>query len=257
METVAGILRSRTSAELALAKLKSIGFAEDNVIVLTPGASRSEIASVPTEEAEQPGMGKALGGIVGGAVGLATGAALANFFLPGVGHVLVLGLGAGGVGAASGAGGGAALESKLSKGLPKDEIFFYEDALRQGRSIVVALSPDDHLIKLGRDIMENNGAESLDAARENWWIGLRDAEATEYSEPREAFEQIENIYRCGFEAAQEPELRGKTIEEAMDILQKRFANLMKEEPFWRGYIRGQTYTSRLRSKTTNEVRKKN
>ena len=244
MRTVAGIFASRNSAELAWEQLQSKGFTEDNLILLTPCASQSEIGSVPTEEGEQPGMGKAIGGVVGGAVGLAAGAAVANIFLPGVGPVVVLGLGAAGLGAATGASSGGALERMLTKGMPKDEIFFYEDALRQGRSVVVALSNDESRIQLGRNIMESNGAESLDAAREKWWIGLRDAEETEYSQPRGAFERVEEVYRCGFEAAQEPELRGKSLAEARDILRQRFPKVMDEEPFRRGYLRGQIYASR-------------
>ena len=254
MRTVAGIFASRKAAESAWAQLKSKGFTEDNLILLTPGASQSEIGSVPTQEAEQPGMGKAVGGVVGGAVGLAVGSTLANIFLPGVGTVIALGLGAGGLGAVTGATGGGALERMLTKGLPKDEIFFYEDALRQGRSVVVALSTDENRVELARAILGSNGAESLDAAREKWWIGLRDAEETEYSQPKEAFEQVEEVYRYGFEAAQEPELRGKTLAEAGDILRQRFPMIMEEEPFRRGYIRGQIYASR-RSSRDDEAKK--
>jgi hypothetical protein len=250
MRTVAGIFASRKAAEAAWAQLRSKGFTEDNLILLTPGGARSEIGAVPAEEGEQPGMGKALGGVVGGAIGLAAGAALANIFLPGVGPVVALGLGAAGVGAATGASGGGALEQMLTKGLPKDEIFFYEDALRDGRSVVIALSQDESSIASGRGIIEGAGAESIDAAREKWWIGLRDAEQTEYSEPGEAFERVEKLYRRGFEAAQEPELRGKTVAEARDFLQQRYPTIMEEEPFRRGYARGQIYASKQSCQTS-------
>ena len=257
METITGVFPLRAAAELTRARLESNGFSEDNLILLAPGASPRELDSVPTEGAEQPGMGKAVGGVIGGAVGLAAGAALANIFLPGVGPVVALGLGVGGVGAATGASGGDALETMLTRGLPKDEIFFYEDALRQGRSIVVVLSKDENLTKLARDMMVSNGAESIDAAREQWWIGLRDAEALEYSEPRKIFEQVERQYRLGFEAAQQPGLRGKTLVDAQDILRQRFGEIVAEEPFRRGYIRGQVYASTIQTQTTNEARKSN
>ena len=48
-----------------------------------------------------------------------------------------------------------------------------------GRTVIIIVSEDDDLLSQGRQIMENNGAESLDAAREKWWIGLRDSERTE------------------------------------------------------------------------------
>lgn len=252
MANITGVFTSRTNAELVRIKLNSMGFAEDDLILLSPGVSQSKRESVPTEEGEQPGMGKALGGVVGGAVGLAAGSTLATLFLSGVGPVVAFGLGAGGLGAATGATGGHLIETILTKGLPKDEVFFYEDALRQGRSILIALTADDKLIKLGRDVMESNDAESLDAAREKWWIGLRDAEAAEYSEPKEEFDRVEKAYRCGFEAAQEPELRGKTIEEARNILQDRFPNITDEGPFMRGFVRGQNYALKFRA---NDQRK--
>jgi hypothetical protein len=46
-------------------------------------------------------------------------------------------------GAVAGGAVGKFLESSLTQGLPKDEIFFYEDALRQGRSVLVGLAEDD------------------------------------------------------------------------------------------------------------------
>ena len=137
-------------------------------------------------------MGKALGGVIGGAMGLAAGAAVASLLLPGVGAVIAIGLGAGTLGlggAVAGAAGGGALEELLTRGLPKDEIFLYEEALRQGRTVIVVTSEDDDLLTQSRQLMERNGAESLDAAREKWWIGLRDTHAADYDAPQEALER--------------------------------------------------------------------
>jgi len=41
-------------------------------------------------------------------------------------------------GAIGGAALGDALDEGMTEGLPKDELFIYEDALRQGRSVVIA-----------------------------------------------------------------------------------------------------------------------
>ena len=51
---------------------------------------------------------------------------------------------------------------------------------------------------------ERNGAESLDAAREKWWIGLPDPAAADYDRPHEA--RNEPLYRSGFQAGLEPDL---------------------------------------------------
>ena len=74
----------------------------------------------------------------------------------------------------------AAIENQLSSGLPKDEVFFYEDALRQGRTVVIGTSTDDEVVEKGRAVIERHGAESIDAARDRWWIGVRDAEEEQY-----------------------------------------------------------------------------
>src|SRR5262249_52568891 len=67
---------------------------------VSPSASRGEIDSLPTDDAEQPGMGAAVGGVVGGAVG----AALVSLVAPPVGAAAIAGIAGG---ALLGAGGGA------------------------------------------------------------------------------------------------------------------------------------------------------
>jgi hypothetical protein len=66
------------------------------------------------------------------------------------------------------------LEDSMTEGLPEDELFVYEDALRKGRSVVIALA-DESKAPLLRELLKAEGAEAVDAAREQWWIGLRDA----------------------------------------------------------------------------------
>lgn len=207
MKTAVGIFSSREDARRALEGLLKAGFSGDRVTLLAPGAPEERIHSVPTSETEQPGMGRAMGGVVGGVAGAATGmglgAAVASLLVPGVGPVAAVGLlgaallGAGG--AVGGAAAGGALEDSLSKGLPKDEIYLYEDALRKGRSVVVALAEDEERAEAAREILAGGGAETLDAARDAWWTGLRAAEEEEYEGPDFAGE--ETSYRRGFEAA--------------------------------------------------------
>jgi hypothetical protein len=244
LKTVVGIFRTRQEATKAANLLQTVGFEGRNVILLSPGASERDVqAAVPTEDAEQPGMGKAIGSVVGGAVGLSAGALIANFILPGIGPVLALtfGAAAGGLGgAAAGAVAGGALENILSIGVPKDEIFFYEDALRQGRSVVIGLAERDHQIEAGRHVLEKAEAETLDAAREKWWIGLKDAEETVYSTP-EDFKDVEETFRRGFAAALEPTTRGRSFEEAAEYLKKSHPEFYHEESFRRGFERGQHY----------------
>lgn len=251
---VAGIFVAREEAELTMQQALAKGFDAKDLILLAPDASQTQINAVPTEDGEQPGMGKAIGGVVGGAVGLASGAAIATLLLPGVGPIIAIGLGAGTLGlggAVAGAAGGGALENLLTRGLPKDEIFLYEDALRQQRTVLIIAAENQQQVEQAREIMDENGAESLDAARDKWWIGLRDAEATYYAAPSQNGKNDEQVYRCGFEAALEPGLRGRSLKEkeVEASLRERYPNVCDQEAFRRGYERGQSYFAKIAGQT--------
>ena len=210
METVTGIFQSREQAEKAIQQIHAAGIRNDRIALLTPDTDQKTAEQiVPTSDTEQPGMGKAMGGTVGGAMGVAGGASLgaaaASVLIPGVGPVIagaILGaaiLGAGGT--VTGMAAGEALEEGLVSGLPHDELFLYEDAVAKGRSVVIAFAENEELEEKARTIMASAGAESVDAAREDWWVGLRDAEAEDYQSTGRAFETDETNYRQGFETA--------------------------------------------------------
>ena len=252
METIVGIFNSRVDGERAVTQLRAAGIPEDKIVLLAPGASEKQLSEVHTTEAEQPGMGKALGATVGGALGVAggvpLGAAIASFFIPGVGPVIAAGLLGAAIlgigGAATGAAAGGALEGGLAHGLPHDELYLYEDALRRGRSVVIAFAEDDEVAERGRSALTRTGAESIDAARESWWIGLRSAEEERYTAEGKDFSRDERTYRRGFEAALHPNLRGTSYDEALKTLKQA----QDDEVFRRGYERGQDYHRSLKDK---------
>lgn len=250
METVAGIFRSRAQAERAVQNLISAGVRSDNINLLAPGTTPEQIEStVPTTETEQPGMGPAIGGTVGGALGIAggmhLGAAAASLFIPGVGPIFAAGLlgaallGAGG--AATGAALGSEVEGNLADGIPHDELYVYEDALRQGRTVVVVIAEDGTQADAARSILAQAGAESLDAARESWWVGLRDAEAEHYRGQGGDLAADEAKYRSGFTAALSPRAREKSYDEAQEFLRERYGEDCAGNAFKCGYERGQAY----------------
>lgn len=247
MATIAGIFDSRQNAEAAFSELQGrAGFRQEDLVLLAPGELSANSDVIPTAESEQPGMGSAIGGVVGGAVGLAAGSIVANLVLPGVGPIIAFGVGAGGLGisgAVLGAAGGGALENQLSGGLPKDELFVYEDALRQCRSVVIGASTSDAVIEQGRAVLERYGAESIDAARDRWWIGMRDSEEEQYDAPAGEFKNHENNYRCGFEAALHPDLRGQSQDAAAAELRRRYPAMCDDKAFRRGFERGRDYYS--------------
>jgi hypothetical protein len=255
MQTVVGIFTSRKGVERAIERVRSLGIPQDHINCLLPGASEAQLETVPTTDAEQPGMGKVLGGVVGGVTGAShglLGAAVVSTLVPGVGPVMAIGLAAAALlgvgGVVAGAAVGGALEHSLEIGLPKDELFLYEDALRQDRAVLIVLAEEKEQAEAVREAFAEAGAESIDEARERWWLGVRDAEVEVYAAEGLDFATDEPTYRKGFEAALQPAVAGKSYEDAQDFLRVYYVEVYREEAFRRGYARGRTYYEGWRGK---------
>jgi hypothetical protein len=245
MQTVAGTFATRADAERAVAHLDTLGIPRDRITLLSPGG---EPRRVPTEEGERPGTGAAIGGVVGAATGAAVGfplGAAVTMMIPGLGPIIASGI----IGAllfgAGGAAIGATLEESLVAGLPRDELFLYEDALRRGHSVVVALVDDAERAAAARAALERAGAETIDAARERWWVGLRRAEEERYEAGAAAFTRDESLFRQGFEAALSPAVRAKTWEDVLPELRARHGDAVDAPAFRHGWERGQDYQREL------------
>ena len=141
---------------------------------------------------------------------------------------------------------GSALEHSLADGLPKDELFLYEDALRHGRSVLICRAEDEERAVAVLGVMTLAGAETLDAARDEWWIGLRPVEEEHYRADGHDFAQDEDHYRHGFEAALNPDFRGQPYEDAEQRLRQVYAAECDKFGFRRGYERGSNYYRSLR-----------
>jgi hypothetical protein len=252
MKSVVGVFRAVEQAKQACRKLPGEGIAEDNINLLAPGDA-GQLEQVPVEASEQPGMGPALGGVVGGAIGAAAGlgggAAVASLLVPGVGPVMAIGFAATALlglgGAAIGAKAGDVLENRDTHGLPEDEMFIYEDALRRGRSVVVVLAADSDAAERARKVLTEAGAETLDAAREDWWLGLRDVEREHYNAGGGGeFHRDEPSYRRGFEAALVN--RGRALDEGSPQWRGRYSDGSDDPSFRAGYERGCAHCRSLR-----------
>lgn len=249
MEVVTGVFESRDTAEKAVSQLTSLGIPDKRFGVLSPGSKPETVErGVPVTDTEEPGMGKAMGAAVGGAMGAASGAtlglAVATMAIPGVGPVIAFGMvGAallGLVGAAAGSAVGDTVEEELGEGIPHEDVYLYEDALRHGSSVVVAYADDGEQADRARDVMENAGAEDVDTLRERWWQELRDGERAHYHGD---FERDEPSYRRGYTAALHPRRRGKVYSDVEDELRTAYAGTTLDMPFQSGYERGQSYRS--------------
>jgi hypothetical protein len=257
MEAVSGVFSNRSDAERAVEEARRVVSAE-KVTLLTPGTTTQidrELQSVPVDAGEQPGMGKAVGAVVGAAAGM-SGSSLLIALVPGVGPITAIGiLGAAiltAAGASIGASAGGKLEESVSEGLPQDEIFVYEDALRKGRSVVIVLAENQAMASLLRELLGAEGAEAIDAAREHWWIGLRSAERDRYAKSGRNFNNDEKFYRLGFEASLHARMRCKEFDQvsgemyaALEDIQRQYPNADVEEPFTRGYQRGREHYQQL------------
>lgn len=254
MKAVTGVFISQENAQRAVQVLRAAGVPEEKITLLTPGDTHQH--SEPVDAAEQPGIGKAIGAVVGAAGGFSGGTLLAAAIVPGVGPVTAIGLlGAailGAAGATLGASVAGSLENFTTEGLPEDEIFVYEDALRKGRSVVIAMAQNDEVAAPLRELMKSEGAEEIDAARHQWWIGLRSAEREHYDRSGDSSPQNEKFYRMGFEAALHSRTRcmefdqvSAEMDSLLEDLQKQYPAVDLEEPFTRGYQRGREYYQRL------------
>jgi len=242
MVPVVGVFKTRTQADQAVKEVRSIGTFRDRIATLTPQFTEEELQSVVATQGEQPGMFKALGAVVGGAVGAGVVETLAMTLVPGVGQVLVIGLAGGAlIGALTGGAIGSAAEKSVFGPLPEQELFIYKDALRKGRTVVIATADTEFQARGARGAMERAGAESIDSARNMWWLGLRDLEKEHYEGAGGNFEEDERYFRSGFETAMLRENRDKSYEQVRQQLKERHLEFFDRDAFRKGYERGRAY----------------
>jgi len=239
---MSGVFSSRDDAQRALAALSSIGVPDTKTSLLTPGEVSKQSEWIRFDAAESAGTGQGQ-------------PVLMSAFLPGVGWVT----GAGplaiailrAAGARIDAAAGGSPKDALVEALPEDEIFVYEDALRDGRSVVIAMADDATAEPIRKALLER-GAEATDTQRQQWWMELRDLEREHYSASGRSFTQDEKFYRLGFEAALHARTRcmefdqvSAEMDSRLEDLEQQYPDAEIEEPFRRGYRRGRAYFQAL------------
>lgn len=252
MEAISGVFRTREDAEKAINELRRAGIPDNRIGLLAPGSDDRDLErGLPVTDTEEPGMGRAMGAAVGGAMGAAGGAtlglAVASLAVPGVGPVIAFGMvGAallGVVGAATGAAVGDQVEEQLGEGIPHEDIYLYEDALRHGRSVLIVYTDGDDETDKAEEVLVRSRAMDLDELRENWWTELRDNERAYYHRDGRDFDQDEESYRRGYEAALHPRRRGKAYSEVEQDLQSAYVGEL-DTAFREGYERGLAHHTR-------------
>jgi len=256
MESVVGVFQSADDVRRALELLQEIHIDRNHTTILWPGDENApQRMTAIDNQSTRPG--EALGGTVGGALGVAggatLGAAVASLFVPGVGTIVVAGvlaaalLGTGG--ALVGAAVGDALEHGLVRGIPDDELYLYESALRQGRTVFLVSAEGQHIARKVQEVFRHVGAADLAAVREDWWLGLREGQQKIYETQGGDFSRDEPEYRRGFELALRPELRGKSLDDVAEAIRRSASGDPASSAFRAGYDRGQAHQRDLLART--------
>jgi hypothetical protein len=259
MKAVAGVFRSRADAERALAVAQSAGVPDENIVVLATGDIRQKAGAGSGLATEEPGIKKAEGAELetcGGSPGMPVFCAV----IPGVGAITAFGrLGVAVLGVAGApveAAAGGELEKATAEALPEDEMFVYEDALRNAATVLIILA-EEHGAETLRKLLNANGAASIEDARHRWWMGVRSAEQENYSKLNRSFTQDEKFYRLGFEASLHAKTRCREYDQVMgemtaklEDLKREYPNANVEEPFIHGYERGRDYYQGLCNQST-------
>jgi hypothetical protein len=135
---IIGVFRDPAQAQQALRELRTAGFREDQLGVLSHQVAGKAVVGGGTEPAashweEGAAVGAATGAVAGGlwALGMAAG------MLPAIGPVIAGGLLASVLASAAGtAVAGGIIGALLGLGLPEEEARFYEREFRSGRTLV-------------------------------------------------------------------------------------------------------------------------
>jgi len=224
MPTVTGIFHSPAQAEQAIASLKGSGFREEQINILSRG------------ESSFPAHGKQAGAAIGAVMGLS-----AVTFLPGLGPILGLGMIASGlVGAALGSAAGKAVD-KHTHGVPNEDLWFFEEAVRSGGSVVIVETKDPTQDTQARNLLERAGGRPSSSMRRDWWQGLRDREQHFLASQGHDLGRVEGDYRAGFEAALHPTTRGRDYDHVASYVETCYPGPCRTAAFRVGYDRGQSY----------------
>jgi hypothetical protein len=180
MQTIVGLFRSTSDADLAVNALRDAGFTDANFSVL---ARENVIDSDyvgdryvddDVDAAEGAGVGAAGGAVVGGITGLLMG--LGALAVPGIGPVIAAGtlataLGSAaagaGIGAVAGAVTGGIVAALVDMGVPEEDAHFYAEGVKRG-GVLVTVQTDATQVDTVDSILRRFNAVEVNTHREAW-----------------------------------------------------------------------------------------
>jgi len=154
---VVGLFRDRHEAGAAVNDLQKAGFAHADISLIT---KRGEEPAESADAARHEGSGAGTGAALGGAAGLML--AVAALAIPGIGPIIAAGpIAAALAGAGIGAAAGGMLGALSEMGVPESEATYYEDAIRQGGTLVVVRCDDSNL-ETAHSILDRHDAVEIE-----------------------------------------------------------------------------------------------
>jgi hypothetical protein len=164
---VFGIYKSTMQAELAVDRIITAGFSNNDISVLLPDSrSSKEFAHEKNTKApEGTTTGATTGGVIGGTLGLLAG--IGALAIPGVGPFIAAGpiMGAlAGLGAGAAAGG--IIGALVGMGIPEYEAKRYEGRVKSGGVLLSVHCDTSDEISRAKDLLKATGAEDIASAGE-------------------------------------------------------------------------------------------
>ncbi|HEX4515412.1 MAG TPA: DUF3341 domain-containing protein [Polyangiaceae bacterium] len=159
-KAVIGFAATQNQAEAIATRLRSEGFATNDISVLFPDKRNTkEFAHKQSTKApEGATAGAGAGGIVGGTLGLLAG--IGALAIPGLGPFIAAGpIMAALSGAAAGAGVGGVTGALIGMGIPEYEAKMYEGTLREGNILLSVHTEDDTMRKRALEIFKEMGVK--------------------------------------------------------------------------------------------------
>lgn len=245
MKPLVGIFHSAMAANGASKALQAAGIPVGHLMLLTPETGSTVLHTVSSEHpagACNLKAGHVLGAATGFAGGL-LGSAAVMLVVSGVGPILAVGTLVASVlvGVTVGATVGGLVQDTFTMALAQEDVFVYEEALRQRCSLLLVKPVNEEQQDMVRVLFARLGIEDVNELREHWWRHQRQQEAATYHGTGADFAAHEVSYRRGFEAALDVRTRGKSYSEAAHVLAQRDPAMYQDEVFRYGFGRGQAY----------------
>lgn len=138
---IVGVFETEQTAISAIEDLKSLGYAPDDISVISRRKDQADLIENATQTKAPEGVatGAAAGGVLGGVTGLLAG--LGALAIPGIGPLLAAGpIAATFAGAAIGAGAGGVVGGLIGMGIPEDQANLYNDYIEDNKFLVIVES---------------------------------------------------------------------------------------------------------------------